>query len=165
MNKRTFALTVLFVLAACCAAHGFYYSGLLPERVESHFNAAGAADSWAGKATFIRVYLGVVVFCTVLFSLLALFMQKLPASKINLPDKQRLLSPQHEAETRNLLSCGFAWLGSATLVFLMDIFQQSFEVALGAAALSHPVMSIGLYLAFGLCGSIWLLVQLTKSVT
>jgi uncharacterized membrane protein len=162
MNKRTFSLAVLFVLAACCAAHGLYYYGFLPERVAAHFNAAGTADGWADKATFMRVYLSVVVFCAVLFSLLAILMQKLPVSKINLPDKERLLSPQLEARTRDLLSCGFAWLGSATLLLLLDIFQQSFQVALGAAALSHPVLSIGLYMAFSVCGSIWLLAQLIK---
>jgi uncharacterized membrane protein len=160
MNKRTVSLTILLVLTACCAAHALYYSGLLPERVAAHFNAAGMPDGWAGKETFIQIYLAAVALCTVLFFLLAVVFQQLPVSKINLPDKERLLSPQREGRTRELLSCGSAWLGSATLLFLMDIFHQSFQVALGAAGLSHPVLSIGMYLAFGICGSIWLLMQL-----
>ena len=162
MNKRTVSLTVLCVLTACCAAHAVYYYGVLPERVAAHFNAAGLADGWADKETFMRIYLTAVALCTALFLLLAVVVQKLPAATINLPDKERLLSPQREGRTRDLLSCGFVWLGSATLLFLLDIFHQSFQVALGAAGLSHPVLSIGLYMAFGVCGSIWLLVQLLK---
>lgn len=165
MNKRTISLAALIVLAACCTAHALYYYGMLPQRVAAHFNAAGMADGWADKQTCILIYLTVVVLCTVLFLLFAVVVQRLPASKINLPDKERLLSPQREGRTRDLLSCGFAWLGAATLLFLMDIFHQSFQVALGAAGLSHPVLSIGLYMAFGICGSIGLLVQLMKDST
>ena len=75
-------------------------------------------------------------------------MPKIPHSMINLPNKDYWLAPERRQPTLDSLLSRFLWFGSITIVLLMDIAQQSFQVHLGhATRLNHVWLSLGAYVA------------------
>jgi uncharacterized membrane protein len=163
MVMRRLSLTVFLVLCVLCVAQAVYYYPRLPETVASHFNRAGQPDVWSSKATFVRIYLAVTGLVTILFLAVTFTMSKIPVSLINLPNKDYWLSEERRQDTLALLSHYFLWFASATLLLLLDIFHQSFQVHLGkAGALSHPMLSLGLYIGFSVIWSVSLFVKFGK---
>lgn len=162
MNRKIAPL-VFGLLIATCLAHAAYYYPLLPERVASHFGASGRPDAWSGKESFLQIYLGAVLVIGVLFPGLNLLLAKTPNSLINLPHKDYWLAPEQREETIAVLSRHFLWFGSATLLLLLDMMQQTFDVHLGkAAALSHPLFSIAAYVGFSIVWSIVLILRFLR---
>jgi uncharacterized membrane protein len=160
---RKISLIVFILLLLLCIAHVAYYYPLLPDRVASHFGASGQPDAWSGKETFVKIYLVAVAFIAVLFPGIGLILRKIPASLINLPNKDYWLSPERKQETVAVLSRQFLWFGSATLLLLLDIFHQSFRVHLGQAqTLEHPVASIVGYVLFTTLWSIALIAKFMR---
>jgi uncharacterized membrane protein len=163
MNMHKISLLVLILLLMLCIAHAVYYYPLLPDRVASHFGASGQPDAWSSKDSFVKIYFVVIAFIAVLFPGIGLILRKIPASFINLPNKDYWLSPERREETIAVLSRQFLWFGSATFLLLLDIFHQSFRVHLGKAkALDHPIASIAVYVVFTAFWSMALIVKFTR---
>ncbi len=155
---RNISRIIFVIVLLLCIGQAFYYYPLLPNRVASHFGASGMADAWSDKETFIKIYIFFVVFIGILFSIIGLVIRKLPDSMINLPNKDYWLSLGHRQKTIDFLARQFLWFGSATLLLLLDVFHQSFNVDLGKAqALSHPAASIAVYIGFSLLWSVILI--------
>lgn len=158
---RKISLIVFIVLLLLCITHAAYYYPLLPDRVASHFGASGRPDAWSGKWSFVKIYIIVVAFIAVLFPGIGLILRKIPASLINLPNRDYWLSLECRQETVVALSRQFLWFGSATLLLLLDMMHQTFSVHLGKAqALEHPWISIVAYVVFTTLWSIALIVKL-----
>ena len=155
---------IIFVIALLlCIGQAFYYYPLLPDRVASHFGASGLPNAWSDKETFLKIYLFIVVFVGILFSIISVVIRKLPDSMINLPNKDYWLSLGRRQETIDFLARQFLWFGSATLLLLLDVFHQSFNVNPGKAQnLSHPVASLAIYIGFSLLWSIILIVKFMR---
>jgi hypothetical protein len=70
-----------------------------------------------------------------------------------MPNRDYWLSPERKRETLNYIACSMAWMGSATLLFVMRIFHGCFEAALGPAATpTYPLPSPGVAGAlYGAC--------------
>lgn len=154
-NKLPFAAMIF--MCAICISHALLYFPALPETVASQFGADGKPNTWMGKTEFVGLYIGVVVAVTLLFAGLAYAMPRLPDSMINLPNKAYWLAPNRRAAAFEYFTSLFMWFGSATLVFLFDIFHQVFQVHIGAAqTLTHVWWSTGLFLIFTLLWGLWL---------
>lgn len=148
MNKRTTAITVFVLLSVACVAHALWYYPRLPEQVAHHFGASGQPDAWGSKAQFLVVYLVTVGVMAATFLGFGLLMPKIPNSAINLPNKNYWLAPERRQQTLDYVLPWFLWLGSLTMLLLLDIFQQSFQVHLGKATkLNHFWITMGAYLA------------------
>ncbi len=146
-----------------CLGQAAHYYPQLPDRVASHFNAAGQPDAWATKDFFMKVYLSAAGLITILFSGIGFILRRTPTSLINLPNKDYWLSPEREQDTIDILSRQFLWFGSATLLLLLDIFHQSFRVHLGKApTLEHPVASLVVYVGFTVLWSIGLIAKFMR---
>ena len=157
---RNISLIVFLLLLTLNMAQAIYYYPLLPDRVASHFGASGQPDAWSDKESLVKVYFVVVAFIAILFPGIGLILRKAPLSLLNLPNKNYWLSPEHSQETIDFLSRQFLWFGSATLLLLLDIFHQTFQVHLGkASALEHPVASIVVYVVFSLIWNVGLIVK------
>ncbi len=160
---RNLSRIIFIIVLLLCIGQAFYYYPLLPHRVASHFGASGLPNAWSDKETFLKIYLFIVVFIGLLFSNIGLVIRKLPDSMINLPNKDYWLSLGHRQETTEFLARQCLWFGSATLLLLLDVFHQSFNVNLGKAqALSHPVASIAIYIGFTLLWSIVLIAKFMR---
>ncbi len=163
MMRKT-PLLIFGLLVAICLAHAAYYYPVLPERVASHFGASGRPDAWSSKERFLHIYVGMVLVIAVLFPGLYLLLAKTPNGLINLPHKDYWLAPERRKETIAILSRQFLWFGSATLLLLVDMMQQTFDVHLGkAVALSHPLLSIAAYVVFSILWSVVLILQFMRN--
>jgi hypothetical protein len=96
---------------------------------------------------------------TVFFSLIGLLTDKVPASLMNMPNKEYWMAPERRQSTLDLLASSFFWFASATMILLLDMFYQTFQVQLGRAKiLTHPVLSLGSYISFSVILTVFLLV-------
>jgi uncharacterized membrane protein len=160
MTIRRISLIVFLVLCVLCVAQAAYYYPLLPEKVASHFGLSGQPDAWSTKTSFITIYLIVTGFLMLVFLGISFGMSKINVSLINLPNKDYWLSPERKQQTFDFMFIYFLWLASATLLLLLDMFHQTFQVHLGKAnTLSHPTLSLGLYIAFTVLWSIGLIIK------
>ena len=128
MTFRKTSLTVFFVLCLLCVVQAAYYYPLLPERIASHFGPSGRPDAWSAKASFITFYLIIVAILFLLFPTISFAVSKIPVSFINLPNKEYWLSPARKQQTIEYLSYSFLWFASATMLLLLDIMHQIFQV-------------------------------------
>lgn len=157
------ARTVFVIALLLCIAHAAFYYPLLPDRVASHFGVSGQPDAWTDKDSFMKIYIGVIVFTAALFPGIGFILRRTPVSLMNLPNKDYWLAPERRQGTIDLVSRQFLLFGSATLLLLLHIFHQSFRVHLGIAQqLEHPIASIGAYLIFSLFWTIGLLLRFMR---
>ena len=155
-------LTIRIFLGLTAAAifHGLYFYPQLPDVVASHFGAGGRPDAWSGKGVFITIYLVTVGMNALIFLGIAFGIQKMPASTLNLPNKEYWLTEERRQETFDFFIQYFLWFGIATCLLLLDMFHQTFMVHLGKeSTLQHPWLSMGLYLGFSLLWCIGLLLK------
>jgi len=149
----------LLVLAA--AGQTIYYYPLLPEKVASHFNAAGAATGWAPKASFfIMHWIIIAVALAVSFGMRALF-RVLPPSLINLPNKEYWLSEDKRAETMAFLRVHSKWLGVILLVLFVTLFQLAISASLNPGVSQASAFTVLLTVFFILI-AVWVAVLLLK---
>lgn len=152
---RNLALALLLLLTAACVAHGLYYYPLLPDQVARHFDGSGRPDAWGSKSSFLAVYLSTVALLDAVFLGIAWMLPRLPDSRISLPQKELWLSPEHRRRTLDLWAAALLGFASLTLLFLLDVFHQSFRVHLGQAnRLEHIGWSLGLYLFLTTAGCV-----------
>ena len=155
MNKKSVAVRFFLLLVAGCVGHALYYFPRLPEQVAHHFGMSGEPDAWGSKTVFLGLYLFSVALIVATFLGLGFGMTRMPHWAINLQNKEYWLAPERKQDTLDYLSVALFWLGSATLILLLDIFHQSIRVHLGRASrLEHSWLSLGAYLVFTIAWSI-----------
>jgi len=151
---------VFLGLCVLCVLHAAYFYSQLPDKVASHFGAGGKPDAWSSKTSFMYLYLGIVGGSALLFVGIAFAMCHIPPSMINLPHKDYWLVPERRQETLDSLFQWLLWFGSATVVFFLEMMDQSFRVHVGKAdCLQHPGLSVGVYVGFTVLWTIGLLVR------
>ncbi len=128
MKVQRIIAVVLLALAALEVAHVY---PLLPERVASHFDAAGAPNGWAPKDLFVGLYAGVLAIMAGSFFGLPVAMASMPTSMINLPNKDFWLAPERRDETWERVAAYMNAAGNAVMALLVYIFHLAFEANLG----------------------------------
>ena len=148
LNGRGTAIGVFALLCVACLAHSLYYYSLLPDQVAHHFGISGEPDAWGSKTTSLISHVAIVAFMAVTFLGICFAMARMPDSMINLPNKDYWLAPEHRQQTMHCLQSRMLWMGSLTIILLIDTFHQSYQVALGnATRLGHFWLTLGAYLA------------------
>lgn len=148
MSKRASAITVFVILCLVCVAHALYYYPSLPEHVALHFDASGKPDASGNKVQVLVIYIFTIVVMVATFLGFGLLLPKLSDSAINLPNKDYWLAPERRQQTLDYIISRFLWLGSLTMILLLVVFDQSFQVHLGnATKLEHFWIIIAIYLA------------------
>jgi hypothetical protein len=111
------------ILAFCLLAIAYAYyiwqtRDELPDRVATHFNVQGAVNDWMSRDDIIWFMLffgvGIPLVMFAVFSCAHL----LPTRFINLPNRERWLSPERQAETVAWLSRAGFWLASTMILFM-----------------------------------------------
>ncbi len=106
------------VLLACHV----HWMSLLPERVATHFDAAGRANGWMTRGQHgwasLATHLGVAGFIVGLCAV----MHRLPPGMLNLPNKEYWRTPERYLEVCAFLREWSRWLAAVMLVWgtLMD---------------------------------------------
>jgi uncharacterized membrane protein len=135
----------LFVmLLAAAAALIFNLAGQLPDLVAVHFDAAGRANGFmtrAGCRDFMLLStLGVPLLITIATALLP---RLIPASLINIPNRDYWLAPERARDSLAFLSEQGLWFGCIFVVFLACVDAMLVK----ANAASPPAFPTTLFVA------------------
>ena len=123
MNRhRLFTPWAVFALLwVAFAAYVWITSGQLPDRVATHFGAAGQPNGWMTRAEHVQftLVLGAVVpaFVLGIFS----FIGRLNGRGLNIPHKDYWLAPEQRAGTFEFMRRQGAWFAGLFIVFLAGI--------------------------------------------
>ncbi len=155
-----FSRLLIFLLIALAFLQAAHYAPLLPERVASHFDAAGRADGWSSRNGFLLFNLVFILGMGLLFLGLTAWLPKMPADWINLPHKDYWLAPERRAATFNTINGQMEWLAAATVALLLALTQITIEANLDAG-LGLPEdafwLLFGSYMVFFVVWLVWLL--------
>jgi uncharacterized membrane protein len=118
------------LLVAALVLLAVYYPQL-PGRMASHFDGAGRINGWSAKTFFFGVQALILVVVTLCFAILPERIQQMPASKINLRNKDYWLAPERREATLASVSSAITWFGCAILAFLAAVNWLVIRVNLG----------------------------------
>ena len=130
MRQRSFALLVLLALLAGAAVYAAAVYPSLPDPMAAHFDGSGKADGYQGKRAFFTLYGVMLAVMVGTFVGLAFLIPRMPASLINLPNKDVHLAPERREETLAEISAFLVWMGVATVAFLVWVLHLTFQANL-----------------------------------
>ncbi len=116
--------TLFVVLLAAALLQMAWYYPRLPERMASHFDAAGRANGFLPKPAFFILNAGVLALLSLVFLLTPILLARLPNRLINLPNRDYWLAPERRdwaLAKVQALSVGF---GDAMVLFLLLVFRD-----------------------------------------
>ncbi len=96
-------------------------SPLLPAHVAIHFGINGHANNWANRSQAI-FFAELLTVLPVLFGFFAILIRVLPASVINLPNKDYWLAPERRDQTMSWISGQMAWIGCLNVAFITGLY-------------------------------------------
>jgi uncharacterized membrane protein len=132
------AVAAVLLIAAVAAIQLVHYSSRLPATLAVHFNVSGAADGWSSRTGFIFTY-GAIEAAVAVFSLTFAFLAgRLPASAVNIPNRDYWLSPERSESTISFLWGRVLWLEATTLAFLVAVAEIIFRLNLSGGAPTLP---------------------------
>jgi uncharacterized membrane protein len=94
-----------------------------PDRVPSHFDAAGRPNAWSSRDEFFFLQVGVTLLIAALFIGIPRLLKSTPVSLINLPNKSYWLAPERREETMDRLASSFEVFACATVLLLLVVFE------------------------------------------
>ena len=145
MNRNNSALIMLGVSHLCVlAALGLTYDEL-PQRVASHFNAAGVPDGWMSRSSHLWTISALAFGGSALLLGVFYCVRFLPGASINLPRREYWLAPERREETFQSLFRAGIWLASFEALFVLGV-----HLLVVAANSSEPArLSSGVWLLGG----------------
>lgn len=161
MSSARLPISVFLAVALAALARCIYFFPRLPERMASHFDISGVPNGWMTKPLFFAIYAGAVALSSVVIFVPARTIARLPASRINLPNKEYWLAPERRPETLAYFERSFAWLGCALLVLevlALDLAMQANLVTPSRLA-SKPML---VYLSLFLCYTILWMIRFVR---
>ena len=110
-TPRTLFFAIVFA-AVVQAGHSF---SLLPNRLASHFDAAGVPNGWMDKSRFFIVYAVMLVPALIVEFWVPHSLANKSAGSLRLPNKEYWLAPERRTQTLAYFESFFAWYGCALL--------------------------------------------------
>jgi uncharacterized membrane protein len=153
---------LIAVLLAFAAVQIAYYYPQLPNTLASHFNGAGAPNSWQPKQGFFITYGFVMLLLVAVYLIVPRIIFMLPPELVNLPNKAYWLSPQRRGETHEFLVNHFAAFGAATLTLIIIVFQLAILANIPGNAPSMPPLIWVLLVAYLAFSGLWIVRLLAK---
>ena len=145
MKRWCQLLLVALLLAA--VARTLWIQGRLPERVATHFDAAGKPNGWMSRGAHTALQLATFAFVAALAQGLAYGNSRLPKEYLNIPRRDYWLAPERAAATHDWMGAMILLMGCTLLAFFLGVFQLVYRANLAPA----PQLDLAIwYLAAGL---------------
>jgi uncharacterized membrane protein len=118
---------IFLLLVLLGAVRANLYAAHMPATLASHFGAHGMANGWQSQTGFFTLDVLVTVLAAVIAFGVPRVMTVVPASAINLPNKEFWFGPQQRESTLAFFRAQFAWFGCALLAFLLVVNELVFR--------------------------------------
>jgi uncharacterized membrane protein len=115
----------------------------LPPAMASHFGPSGRPDAFMGRGEFLLVFAGLGGGVTLLLLGMPALLKVMPASWINLPNRDYWLAPERRKAALSRLGNYLAWFSVALAAFLLGVLELVLQANLQRAALANgPFVSM-----------------------
>lgn len=128
MNRILLQAVLWLCFSLVAAGDVAYHYARLPERIATHFDAAGNPDQWSAKSQYVLTSSAIMAGILALFPFLQLLVHRLPGFLLNLPRREYWLAPEREGSTRRRLGDMVHGLGLvmfATMMSLNHLIMQA----------------------------------------
>jgi uncharacterized membrane protein len=149
--------SIFFFLVLVGAVQAHFYASRLPDTLASHFRGAGTPNGWQTQSAFFLTELGVVALAAVIAFGVPRILGAVPASLINVPNKEYWLAPERRETTFAFFNVSFAWFGCAFLAFLLFVNELVFRANLSTPRQLNPTAFVTALFAFLTFVAIWTL--------
>ena len=112
------------------AAQTLYYYPRLPAVVAQDFGVDGRANGWASRDVFFVISWTILLGISAIFMLAPRLLRRVPASLINLPNKDYWLAPDRKEESLNFLERQMEWMGVLTVGFIAMVMHLAIRANL-----------------------------------
>ncbi|HPR65054.1 MAG TPA: DUF1648 domain-containing protein [Thermoanaerobaculia bacterium] len=129
-DKPAYARGILILELIILGILSIYYYDKMPERMATHFDAAGNPNGWSSRPSFFILFWSMNAFMMLIFLLLPKLLKKMPVSLINLPNKDYWFTPERKDRAFNMMEEYMAWLGVGVMGLFIAIFQMTFQANL-----------------------------------
>jgi uncharacterized membrane protein len=128
LKSTSFFFTLMLVILA--AVYWFHYAPNLPNKIPTHFDGHGSADSWSSPTDFALLFWEVILGLFFFFAGLAVALQYIPGRLINLPRRNYWLGEKRGRKTRLELGETLLSFCSVTLIFFLLVFHMQVRAAI-----------------------------------
>jgi uncharacterized membrane protein len=125
MNSSRLPALVYFLLLIMGVLQWANTYPQLPQNMASHFAADGTPNGWQPKLLFFLMASIVIAITAIPTFAVARKIRKRDPDKINLPNKNYWLAPEHREDTWRYISTFMAWFGCAVLFVLLYGISQA----------------------------------------
>lgn len=128
----------------------------LPERVATHFTFSGAPNAWSSNLVNTLFFSAMYLLMNSLFLAIPWFVQKLPASMINMPNRDYWLAPERRAQTVIKIGAYMAAFAVGVNLFMIAVESLIFAANRSMMPLS-PLGIIAVGAAFFVFMILWII--------
>ncbi len=121
MSDTRVPRTLFFAILAAGILQCLHDFPFLPDRLASHFSAAGHANGWMTKQQFLMTYAVVILPAVALEFLMPRRIAGTPGNRLRLPNREFWLAPERRAETFAYFQKFFAF-PTGPIVFAIAAF-------------------------------------------
>ncbi len=129
MPARPAPVVVFVLLCLSLAGTAMYYLPVLPERLATHFDAAGRANGWSDHAGFLESVAALVLITEAIFFGSGLI-GRIPDRLINLPNKSYWLAHERRDQALAFLRDWLRWFVVLTLAMLTLVIGMALRANL-----------------------------------
>ncbi len=126
----------------------------LPDRVATHFSFSGIPNAWSSNLTNTAFFCAMYLLMNLLFLAIPWLLRKLPASLINMPNRDYWLSPERRESSVQRVGVYMAAFAVGMNLFMIAVESLTFAANRSMVPLS-PVSIIAIGLAFLLFLIFW----------
>ena len=156
---------LLVAILMCALVQAIYYYPRLPDRVASHFDARGQVDGWGTRNEFFVIEGVLIIGLAALVLFLDWLIPRMPASLVNMPNKDYWLAPERRAATNRVMQSWVSTFLLLTLGFIVYVMQLALlaNVTGDAVYMSVPMWAgLGVFLLLDTALSVRLILQFRK---
>lgn len=149
MHSKSKVLTIFVVLFALVFIQGIYYYPKLPDKIATHFDARGNANSFTSKKTAITMNILIFVLLSGLFYGMGFLVKFVPIKFISLPNKELWLNEQNKETSYKIITEFGMKIAVVSQIFLLFLYQHIYQINLEHGKLNSTYFIFALIFLVG----------------